>query len=872
MNSCLKQMITFCARPAMKRTGTVLAFVVIVIFSVLQLGSQTPQPTVTISAIPSWAQGGQITGFVSGTGVGQATLYLFAFIPDYGWSGLPGTCSPVTLQAGQFSINAAPSILFQYATRFTAYLVPATLSPQCGAISATVPFIITHNALSSASVPRLPQYSTLSFGGLDWYVKDAPVQVYPGPQFFIKDNAYVDSQGQLHLRITPCGGSWCAAEIYTQQTVGYGTYTFTINSELDNLDPNLALGLFSWDAQAGDQYNREWDLEFSRWGNPSATANAQYVVQPYDGPYNIQHFQMSPATPSTHVVSWGSSQVGFSSSTSIGNLISWWTYPGPIASVPTPGDVHLHLNYYVAAGTSPSVPVTQEVVISGFQYAPSGAEIGLTRVADSIPFQAQSYSVPLSATGATCAASVESDSPWLTVVGSNVVLAGGSLGYAVSDNFGSSRTGNLIVQSTNCNVTLGAQILAVTQAGLVCAPTFAAPSTSIGFLQSVFPVLIQGTASPCTWTVSTTSPWLQISSPSGAGNGSVQVTATANPGSNLRSDVLSLSNGPVHLVLQDGGGSLFALSPLNAASCTSQSAQFGLSWAAASNVEIHLNSPTGTLLGQFGPVGTTTFSGVTDGTVFYLIQAPDGSSPTVLASALASVLSFNCSSGSIAPLGLVNAASYAPNSVAPNSLATIFGSNLSSATAQASASPYPTSLGGVSVSLAGQLCPLWYVSPGQINFAVPPNIQSGRYTLTVGSAASDVLITNVSPGIFTLTSDGTGVPLAAITGVLGDGSTVSLPPYQCSASGCSVVPIALPTGLTDLYVVLYGTGIRNYKNISASLGPLPLDVLYAGAQSQYPGLDQVNLHLKGPMSLRSQQNLQLIVDGTNSNNVWLQFQ
>lgn len=40
------------------------------------------------------------------------------------------------------------------------------------------------------------------------------------------------------------------------------------------------------------------------------------------------------------------------------NLVAWWTYPGPSSGIPTPGDVHLHLNYYVAIGASPSVPIT----------------------------------------------------------------------------------------------------------------------------------------------------------------------------------------------------------------------------------------------------------------------------------------------------------------------------------------------------------------------------------------------------------------------------------------------------------------------------------------------------------------------------------
>ena len=42
-------------------------------------------------------------------------------------------------------------------------------------------------------------------------------------------------------------------------------YTFAINSTLNNLDPNVTLGLFTWDAQAGDQNNREMDIEFGRW-------------------------------------------------------------------------------------------------------------------------------------------------------------------------------------------------------------------------------------------------------------------------------------------------------------------------------------------------------------------------------------------------------------------------------------------------------------------------------------------------------------------------------------------------------------------------------------------------------------------------------
>ena len=50
-------------------------------------------------------------------------------------------------------------------------------------------------------------------------------------------------------------------------------------------------------------------------------------------------------------------------------------------------------------------------------------------------------------------------------------------------------------------------------------------------------------------------------------------------------------------------------------------------------------------------------------------------------------------------------------------------------------------------------------------------------------------------------------------------------------------------GSNNLYLVLYGTGIRSVASVFAvtcTVGNnLNLPVTYAGAQSQYPGLDQV---------------------------------
>jgi uncharacterized protein (TIGR03437 family) len=807
-----------------------------------------------------------VSGNVFGASADQVRLYVFEFIPDLGWFELSG-CGAVPIKStGDFVVDAAPGIMGRYATRFSAYLVPSTLSIPCVQSAANIPFLLQQNSLSSFTVPRLAQYPTISFGGLTWFVKTAPVPVYAGPQFFVQQNAFVDSLGQLHLRLTKCADSWCAAEIFTTQTLGYGTYTFDINSTVNNLDPNVTLGLFTWDAQAGDQNNREWDIEFGRWGNANASANAQYVVQPYTAPGNITRFLMSPSS-STHTVTWAPNSIQFRSTGGNG-LINQWVYPGNPSLIPTPGDAHLHLNLYVAVGSAPSVPVNSEIVISNFQYNPSGAQIGFARNNDGISFLAGSYPAPATLGGSGCSATVESDSPWLTVT-PHSISGGGTVQYSVGDNIGTARTGNLIMQSTNCNVALSSQILTVTQAGFTCSPTFAVGSTHIGFIESVRSVLIRGTASACSWTVTSTAPWLRlVSSRSGSGDGSIQFSADTNLDSNSRVGVLSLDNGQLHFVNQDGSGSFLALSPLAASPCGNQPVNFAASWVAQTSVEIRLASPNGQSIGQFPARGSTLLPGISDGTLIYLL--PQGSSQ-VLASARAAVLPANCTSPAISPLGIVNAASFASISLAPAAFGTIRGSNLSVATAQTSGLPYPTTLGGVSVVISGVACPLSFVSPSQINFVVPSDLPVGRHLLTIGSASSDVIVTSVSPGIFTLSANGAGVPLASLIAVTSDGANVPLSPYQCGSNGCGIAPIALPDNVTGLYIVLYGTGIRNAKSISGVVGQVAAQVPFYGAHPQFPGLDQVNLLVTNTAGLTGHQQVSLQVDGVVSNLVDLLF-
>ena len=144
------------------------------------LDSQAPGTgRVVISFVPTFGQTGQLKGNVYGVNAADVKLFLFFFIPDLGWYSA-SSCNSVAIQGtGDFSVDLSSSIMNGYATRFSAYLVPNALPVPCVQSGETIPFLVERNAVGRASIPRLPQYKTISFSGLDWYVKSAPATSLP---------------------------------------------------------------------------------------------------------------------------------------------------------------------------------------------------------------------------------------------------------------------------------------------------------------------------------------------------------------------------------------------------------------------------------------------------------------------------------------------------------------------------------------------------------------------------------------------------------------------------------------------------------------------------------------------------------------------
>ena len=128
---------------------------------------------------------------------------------------------------------------------------------------------------------QLPYPRTLQFSGYTWNVKTSAGKVGPGPNLFSDstNNVWVDASGRLHLKITKDANRWNCAEVICTNSLGHGTYRFYLDSPVDNLDPNVVLGLFTWSDDPA-YADREIDVECSRWANAADSDNAQFVVQP----------------------------------------------------------------------------------------------------------------------------------------------------------------------------------------------------------------------------------------------------------------------------------------------------------------------------------------------------------------------------------------------------------------------------------------------------------------------------------------------------------------------------------------------------------------------------------------------------------------
>jgi uncharacterized protein (TIGR03437 family) len=210
------------------------------------------------------------------------------------------------------------------------------------------------------------------------------------------------------------------------------------------------------------------------------------------------------------------------------------------------------------------------------------------------------------------------------------------------------------------------------------------------------------------------------------------------------------------------------------------------------------------------------------------------------------------------------------------SFAAAYGTNLAATTATAADASFPTTLGSVAVAItdsAGvtRAAPIQYVSPGQVNYLVPAGSAPGIATVTIGGASGSAQIDSVGAGLYSV-----GPTIAAATAALyaADGTSRPVNVFQCNPA-CTAVPMSVGNSSDMLVVTLYGTGFRNVASAasaSLTIGGVPAQILYIGAQPTYPGLDQVNMVVPRSVAGEGEVAIVLTVNGQTANAVTLNIQ
>jgi len=221
---------------------------------------------------------------------------------------------------------------------------------------------------------------------------------------------------------------------------------------------------------------------------------------------------------------------------------------------------------------------------------------------------------------------------------------------------------------------------------------------------------------------------------------------------------------------------------------------------------------------------------------------------------------------------------------AADSLVTLFSGDVTALTEQPAGSSLPTTLGGIQVRVTdsgntARLAPLVYVSPRQINLVVPAGTREGSAAIAILAgnttrAAGTMQIARVQPGIFTANAQGTGAAAAVGIRVAADGTQTPQLTFACVDGLCNAVPLDMGGSSEQFVLSLYGTGIRGVSSVEAvraTVNGFPVQVLYAGRQPTFAGLDQVNLLLPKTLAGAGMVTVQVVVEAQPANavQVWL---
>ena len=217
----------------------------------------------------------------------------------------------------------------------------------------------------------------IEFSGYDWAVRPSGIGG-PGPNHWDQDNARVDDKGYLHLKVTQRNGVWYCSEVRLKDRLGFCQYQFWVVGEVDKLDKNIVLGLFTYPTpDVGPDGAHEIDIEFSRWSqadNPignytvwPATTNVQRTTKGFS-------FALD-GDRSTHRFTWNPESIRFQSAhghrnNDRGQFASWLYQPQNPEMHISQSPMPVLINLWCHLGNAPSNGQEVEMVIRAFKFTP----------------------------------------------------------------------------------------------------------------------------------------------------------------------------------------------------------------------------------------------------------------------------------------------------------------------------------------------------------------------------------------------------------------------------------------------------------------------------------------------------------------------
>jgi hypothetical protein len=353
-------------------TGWTQAFLLIVCLALIGCHARQggASPTIQFTKIPPAAQGGRervdtISGRVAGARPGQQIVIYARSGP---WWVQPWPDKPLIPIQSDSTWSTPTHLGFEYAALLVdpSYHPPSTMdvAPAQGGSVALVS--IVKGVGSAELAPTMP----LRFSGYDWKVRTISSDRGGLNNLYDPDNATVDAEGNLHLRIRKKGGKWSCVQMDLTRSLGYGTYILAVK-DISGLEPAAVLSMNTFDDWGGDQHYREIDVEMSRWGDADNKNNAQFGIQPFYVPGNVAPF-VAPSGTLTHSMHWESGHASFKtvrgSSMSPGaHVVAEHVFT---SGVPSSGQETLQLLFYVVPSDKNPLEKENEVVIEKFEYLP----------------------------------------------------------------------------------------------------------------------------------------------------------------------------------------------------------------------------------------------------------------------------------------------------------------------------------------------------------------------------------------------------------------------------------------------------------------------------------------------------------------------